>query len=172
MVFLGGHPAKYWPSTIACAVCVCAVCLDVRRRWPVLFVGLVVWSWIMRLFACWVTGKKKSAVHDNSMLFGAHHMQVQKTPLDGNCLFSAISLQLMSCGINKSAATVRAELVSYMSHNQDKVTWYNHVFVFECFHFQFLTNTAIQCIVYCYGKSVRPSGVRHIREVCKYGDSY
>ena len=32
----------------------------------------------MRLFACWVTGKKKSAVHDNSMLFGAHHMQVQK----------------------------------------------------------------------------------------------
>ena len=23
MVFLGGHPAKYWPSTNVCAVCVC-----------------------------------------------------------------------------------------------------------------------------------------------------
>ena len=68
-----------------------------------------------------VTGKK-SASHDNSMLFGAHGMKVQTTPSDGNCLFSAISLHLILCGINKSAATVRTELVSFMSQNQDKVT--------------------------------------------------
>ena len=26
MVFFGGHPVKYWPPTIVCAVCDCVYC--------------------------------------------------------------------------------------------------------------------------------------------------
>ena len=35
-VFLGGHPAKYWPPTIVCAVCefLCTALSDYRYRVP------------------------------------------------------------------------------------------------------------------------------------------
>jgi len=55
------------------------------------------------------------------VLVGAGDLQVQSTPSDGNCLFTAIALQLQLYGINKSASTVRKELVSYMTVNTEKV---------------------------------------------------
>ena len=42
---------------------------------------------------------------------------VQDVPGDGNCLFSAVALQLKQLGISTSSARLRQELVTYLHSN-------------------------------------------------------
>jgi len=44
-------------------------------------------------------------------------LEVHKVARDGNCMFHSISHQLRLCGIDKSAAQVRQEIVDFIAGN-------------------------------------------------------
>ena len=44
-------------------------------------------------------------------------LEVHKVMRDGNCMFASISHQLQLCGIHKSAAQVRQEIVDFIAGN-------------------------------------------------------